>query len=128
MIEREITIEGKRMKMRASALVPRLYRAKFGRDMIRDLRQLAKAYEKARNLPDNATDEEREEAQLSIMDLEIFENLAWIMLRHAGEPIPETPEDWLDSMDGVFSIYEVMPTILQLWKASEKTTSFPKKK
>lgn len=128
MIEKAITIDGKTMKMRASALVPRLYRAKFGRDMIRDFRQLAKAYEKARSLPEDATDEEREEAQLSVMDLEIFENMAWVMLKHAGEPIPETPEEWLDEMDGIFSVYEVMPTMLQLWKASEKTTSIPKKK
>ena len=35
-----ITVGGVEIPMRASALVPRLYRVKFGRDMIRDMPQI----------------------------------------------------------------------------------------
>ena len=127
-MERTVVVGGKEVKMKASALIPRLYRFKFGRDMISDMNQLRKAFAKAKNLPEDATEEERQDAQLSIIDLTIFENVSYMMAKHAGEDIPDTPEEWLDSIDGVFSIYEVLPVILELWGESTKTTSIPKKK
>lgn len=127
-MERTVTIDGKEVRMRASALIPRLYRIKFGRDMIADMNQLNKAYKKAAALPENATEEERQEAQLSVVDLTIFENVAYMMAKHADPSIPSSPNDWLDSFDGVFSIYEVLPVILDMWKLTNQTTSIPKKK
>lgn len=127
-MERTVTVGGKEVKMRASALIPRLYRFKFKRDMVADMRQLQRAYAKASALPEDATDEEREDAQFSVADLTIFENVAYIMAKHGGNEMPNTPEEWLDSIDGVFSIYEVLPIILELWGANTETTSVPKKK
>lgn len=117
-MERTVTIDGKEVRMRASALIPRLYRYKFGRDVVADMNNLRKAYDKAQN----------EEGFLSALDLEVFEDIAWVMIRHAGEDIPDSPEEWLDSIDGVFSVYEILPVILDLWGANFKTTSSPKKK
>ena len=115
--------------MRASALIPRLYRVQFGRDMISDMRQLIKSYNKAvKAWGKDVTEEQRQDAQLSMMDLTIFENVAYMMIKHAGEDVPPTPDEWLDSIDGIFSIYNVMPTILELWGENQKTTSIPKKK
>lgn len=128
MAERTVIIDGIERKMRASALIPRLYRFKFGRDIIRDMATLRKSYEVVQNLPDDATDEQREEAQLSAFDLTVFENIAWLMLHHAGEDIPDTPDKWLDSIEGIFSIYEIMPIILELWGENQITTSEAKKK
>ena len=126
-MERTVVIDGKEVKMRASALIPRLYRFKFRRDMVADMNQLRKAYLKAMNLPEDATDEERQDAQLSILDLTIFENVAFIMIKHAGEDIPDTPEAWLEGISGIFSVYEIMPVILELWEGNKATTSIPKK-
>ncbi len=127
-MERTVIVSGKEVKMRASALIPRLYRFRFKRDMVADMHQLQRAFNKANNLPKDATEEERQAAQLSVADLTIFENVAYIMVKHAGEDVPDTPEAWLDSFDGVFSVYEVLPTILDLWGANGQTTSIPKKK
>ena len=127
-MEKIVIVDGKEVRMRASALIPRLYRVKFGRDMIADMRQLQKAYNRARNLPKDATEEERQDAQLSVMDLTIFENVAYMMVKHGGNDIPDTAEEWLDSLSGVFSIYEVLPAILELWHMTNQTTSVPKKK
>lgn len=127
-MERTVTVGGKEMKMRASALIPRLYRFKFKRDMVADMRQLQRAYAKATALPENATDAEREDAQFSAADLTIFEDVAYIMAKHGGNEMPDSPEEWLDSIDGVFSIYEILPVILELWGANTETTSIPKKK
>lgn len=129
MMTRTVNIGGKEVRMRASALIPRLYRVQFGRDMISDMRQLIKSYNKAvKAWGKDVTEEQRQDAQLSMMDLTIFENVAYMMIKHAGEDVPPTPDEWLDSIDGIFSIYNVMPTILELWGENQKTTSIPKKK
>lgn len=130
-MEKTITIGGTEMRMRASALIPRLYRYKFGRDLISDMRQLQKSYNKAMQAqakPD-ATADEIQDAQLSSLDLTIFENVAWLMCRHADTAaVPDDPDAWLDSIDGVFSVYEVLPVILELWQLNNATTSTPAKK
>lgn len=104
MIKREIEISGKKVAFRSSATIPRLYRAKFKRDIFKDLSKLEKSY-KEKSEGSN---------EFQIEDLEIFENVAYIMAYHADNSIPSTIEDWLDQFD-MFSIYEVLPQILELW-------------
>ena len=52
--------------------------------------------------------------EFAIDDLEIFENVAYIMAYHADHTIPADIDEWLDQFD-MFSIYEVLPEILALW-------------
>ena len=125
-MDKVLTISGKEVGLRATALTPRLYRHKIGRDIIQDMSQLQKAFAKAAQISKDATDEEREAAQLSVMDLEIFENVAFIMARQYDQNIPDTVESWLDEFD-TFSIYEIFPVILELWNLNNKTTAKPKK-
>ena len=103
MIKREIEICGKMVPFRSSATIPRLYRAKFKRDIFKDLARLEKSYS---GKPDGA--------EFQIEDLEIFENVAYIMAYHADHSIPGTIDDWLDEFE-MFSIYEILPEILELW-------------
>lgn len=125
-MDKVLTISGKEVGLRATALTPRLYRHKIGRDIIQDMSQLQKAFSKAAQISKDATDEEREAAQLTVMDLEIFENVAFIMARQYDQNIPDTVEAWLDEFD-TFSIYEIFPVILELWNLNNKTTAKPKK-
>ena len=104
MIERTIEISGKQVPFRSSATVPRLYRAKFKRDIFKDLTKLEKSYSKRTAEGD----------ELQIDDLEIFENVAYIMALHADPSIPKTIDEWLDQFE-MFSIYQVLPQILELW-------------
>lgn len=104
MLKREIEICGKKIPFRSSAIVPRLYRAKFKRDIFKDLSKLEKSYK--------GKTEDGDEFQID--DLEIFENVAYIMAYHADNSIPASIDDWLDQFD-MFSIYEVLPQILELW-------------
>lgn len=127
-MERTLNIGGAELRMRASALIPRLYRFKFGRDLIKDMSQLEKAYKKALSVKEGATDEERRDAELSILDLTIFENVAWAMAKNADPNVPDDPGEWLDSIDGIFSVYEVLPEIIELWTDGLNTTSIPAKK
>ena len=117
-MDKVVTIDGKEIKFRATARTPRLYRALIGRDMIADMNRLQKAFD-----PKNA-----EESNLDMLNLQIFEDTAYIMARHADPEIEQkTADEWLDTFD-MFSIYEVLPEILQLWAINTKQTSTPKKK
>ena len=104
MLKREIEICGKTIPFRSSATVPRLYRAKFKRDIFKDLSKLEKSYK--------GKTEDGDEFQID--DLEIFENVAYIMAYLADNRIPASIDNWLDQFD-MFSIYEVLPQILELW-------------
>lgn len=126
-MEKMVKIDGKEVGFRATALTPRIYRHKIGRDMIQDLNKLQASYNKATQLPDEATDEERKEAQLSALDLEIFENAAYVMAKQYDANLPNSPEEWLDGFE-TFSIYEILPDILELWQLNSATTAKPKKK
>lgn len=127
-MDKIIRIDGKDVKFRATARTPRLYRGLLGRDMIQDMEKLKTAYNKAAKVSKNVSEEEKYDAQLSMVDLEIFENIAYIMARHARPDMPEkTADEWLDSFN-MFSIYQVLPELLQLWAINTATTSTPKKK
>lgn len=130
MLKREVTICGRTVVFGASALLPKIYRINFHRDMISDMNRLRKSFQSAQSLPDTATQEERDEAALDEIDLTIFERTAWAMAFHADHDgtIPHDPDEWLESFDGVFSIYEIFPVILELWGLNQKTTSVPAKK
>ena len=121
-----LNIDGKEVKMRASALIPRIYRFRFGRDMIQDMNSLRKAWKKVTELPEDATEEEKEEAQFSVMDLTIFENVAYVMAKHGDPSTPDSIDEWMDQFE-LFSIYEVLPEILKLWNLNTAQTSTPKK-
>lgn len=116
MIKREIVICGKSVPFRSSATIPRLYRAKFKRDIFKDLSKLQASY-KGKKTNGN---------EFQIEDLEIFENVAYIMAYHADNTIPSTIEEWLDQFD-MFSIYEVLPQILELWGENMMTDVAAKK-
>ena len=60
-------------------------------------------------------------------DLEIFEDVAFIMARQYDASIPDSVDEWLEQFE-MFSIYKVLPAILELWSLNNKTTAVPKKK
>ena len=105
MLSKTVTIGDREVTFKSSAAIPRMYRIKFGRDIFKDLTKLEKSYK------DKGEGEKKE---LEIDDLEIFENVAYIMALHADPTVPKTIEEWLDQFE-MFSIYEILPEILELW-------------
>lgn len=126
-MDKVLTISGREVGFRATALTPRIYRHKIGRDIIQDLNQLRKSYAKAVDGQNAKTEEEQRDAKLSVLDLEIFENAAYVMAKQYDPDVPASLDDWLDGFE-TFSIYEILPEILQLWSLNERTTAKPKKK
>ncbi len=124
-MDKVIEIDGRKIKFRATARTPRLYRMLIMRDLIKDMNSLAKNY---RKIADKKDDDPDALDSLSIEDLTIFENAAYVMAKHANPEMPEkTPDEWLDSFD-MFSVWEILPQLLELWHMNNVQTSQPKKK
>lgn len=108
-ITKTIEVDGKNVTFRASAMIPRLYRLKFRRDIYADMRKLMKGFDAEKK------DDNGELSDMEIENLEIFENVAYIMAKH-GDPdnVPNDPDEWLESFN-TFSIYMILPSLIELW-------------
>jgi len=112
MLQKIVKVGDKEVAFRSSATIPRLYRMKFKRDIFKDLSKLEQSYQGKTS----------KGGAFEIEDLEIFENVAYIMAFHADHSIPDNIDDWLDQFE-MFSIYEVLPEILELWGTNLITDS-----
>ena len=115
MVTKTIEICGQRVRFCASAATPRLYRLKFKRDIFADMQKLTKDFQ-----------ERNTGADLAVESLEIFENVAYIMAFQADRSIPDTIDQWLDQFE-MFSIYEVLGELVQLWGDNLFTSASAKK-
>lgn len=113
---KQIEIDGKQVSFKASAAIPRIYRMKFQRDIYKDLKALEKS------IGDNS----EESSNLDMFSLEMFENIAFVMAKHADASIPNTLEEWLDGFN-TFSIYQVLPQLIELWGLNVQTDVEAKK-
>ena len=111
-----IEIDGQPVKFRASAAIPRIYRLRFHRDIYKDLSLLEKSVSK----------QDEDNSNLDLFSLEMFENIAYIMAKHANPDIPDTPEEWLDNFN-TFSIYQILPKLIELWGLNVQTDVQSKK-
>lgn len=116
-IIKNIEIDGRPVPFKASAAIPRIYRLKFGRDIFADIDRLMAAMDK----------QSPEGSDLDLITLGIFEDVAYTMAKYADPEVPETPEEWLDGFS-VFSIYFILPQIIELWGLNNKTEVQGKKK
>ena len=116
-LTKTVNIDGKDVTFRASTAIPRIYRNKFHRDIYKDLHDLQKSIDE--NDPENSA--------LDSFSLELFEDISYIMAKHADpQNVPDTPDEWLDQF-GTFSIYQVLPEIIELWGLNVQTQVESKK-
>ena len=94
--------------------MPRLYRLKFRRYIFKDFIALEQSVQE-------------NTSGITIDSLELFENIAYIMAKHADpNGVPENPDDWLENFN-TFSIYEILPQLMDLWGLNIETQSESKK-
>lgn len=112
-----IQIDGKEIEFKATAATPRVYRQAFGRDIYIDLTTLYEEMSKGESL--------------SVKSLSTFENISFVMAMQAEgktinrETVNEDMNEWLDRFD-TFSIYKVVPQIMELWRLNTEQTIEPK--
>ena len=115
-IQKNITIDSISVPFKASAAVPRLYRLKFRRDIYKDFA----------SLKTEVTEGDENKSEIGIESLEVFENIAYIMAKHADPAIPASPDEWLEQFN-TFSIYEILPQLIDLWGLNVETQVTGKK-
>lgn len=111
-MKKTISFDGQERTLECNALLPRLYRHEFGRDLIVDMRNMVDA---SKDNPE-------------VINTECLENIAWLMMKIAGEDVGSDVESWLTSLDDSFAIYNIIGDVVDLWLKTQKTTSKPKKK
>lgn len=124
MLEKKIMIDGKPVKFRASAAVPRMYMALTGSDIFTDIGEMAEKFRPQEK------DGKQQKAQVDLSDLSrmsVFENIAYVMAKAADSSVPDTVEEWLDQF-GMMSIWGAFKEIASLWASSQKTNVDVKKK
>lgn len=111
-MEKLIEIDGRQVPFKATASTTRRYRERFNRDLFVDINKL---------IP-NAS-----KGEMGSEDLQVFENIAYIMAKQADPTIADDPDEWLDTFE-FLSIYVVLPQIIELWGLNVQTLDKPKKK
>ena len=136
-MKKDIEINGITCHFKSSAAIPRIYRIKFRRDIFVDMAKTQKnldTNEKLKNeMREQAKkkgeefDETQFESQIPIDSLEMFENIAYLMHKHGDPSQPDNIDDWLDQFE-TFNIYEILPTIVEMWGIEREQMSSAKKK
>ena len=112
-MEKIINIGNREIRMKSTAGTMREYRNNFKRDFIQDLQSLqTKLQEKSAN-------------ELELIDLEMFENIAWCMAKTADKSVPDIIR-WLDEFD-TFDIMQALPEIMELLIANMEQIGSKKK-
>lgn len=73
------------------------------------------------------SEEEKTDSILRTDALELFENIAYIMAKHADpDNVPSEPDAWLEQFE-MFSIHKVLPQLMELWGFNMETQVTSKK-
>ena len=112
-MQKNIQIDGKEYKFKASAATLVFYKNKFGADLLVDMNSIIKNFDpKGESMPADIAEK--------------FGRIAYIMNKQADPEQPDSWEEWLDQFE-MFSIIEIFPQILELWNLNTAQSSKPKK-
>lgn len=143
-------MDGTTIGIRANSLTPIFYHEATGRDLFKDIADLQTkilSHIKSEELAelekmkpgdfvgkDEKTKKKTQKAMdaFGAMDVMVFAGVAYTMANQYatshGEEIAPTWRDWLDEIPGVFSIYNLITPVFELWAKVNETTSISKKK
>lgn len=111
-MQKTIMIGDREIPFKATASTPRRYREKFGGDLLVDINKV---------MPKLSG------GSLSEGDLQVFENMAYVMARQADPEIPENPDDWLDLFE-ILDLYQALPQLIELWGINTASLADEKKR
>ena len=135
-METTVELNGKSVKLKATAALPRLYRILFSRDIFKDLAPILKRYQNIKVKSDADNKENLDVIdQIGDDDLEILENLTYSMARAADPEMEQrTALEWLDQFSSTESM-ALQQQAFTLWAMdnfsideSKKKTVLPKGK
>ncbi|HEE9032245.1 hypothetical protein [Bacillus cereus] len=110
-MEKTITIDGKQVRLKATAATVKRYKAQFRRNLFADLMDLGAI--STLTSPDGSQQPlDMSNVDLSNVDFELIYDLTWLYAKTADPNIPD-PMTWLDEFEE-FSIEEIMPEVMEL--------------
>ncbi|MCQ6530660.1 hypothetical protein [Bacillus mycoides] len=114
-MEKTIVIDGKQVRLKATAATVKRYKAQFRRNLFADMMGLGAI--NALTSPDGSEQPiVMSEVDMSKVDFEIIYDLTWLYAKTADPSIPD-PMVWLDGFEE-FPIEEIMPEIMELIQAT----------
>ena len=126
-MDKIVTNDGKQVTLRASAALPRRYRATFGRNFCADITAIGKQAES--DAEPGRKKRRHKNANAEGRTVAFIENLAFLMARSADpEHVPPDITQWLDSFDDPNAILSVAEDVLGLYQLNNRATVAPKKK
>ncbi|HDR7685320.1 TPA: hypothetical protein QCX85_000664 [Bacillus toyonensis] len=110
-MEKTITIDGKRVRLKSTAATVKRYKAQFRRNLFADMMGLGAI--STLTSPDGSQQPiDTSNLDLSKVDFELVYDLTWLFAKTADSSIPD-PMTWLDEFEE-FPIEEIMPDIMEL--------------
>lgn len=89
-MEKEVTIEGQKIKLKTHGNIPNLYKKQFGADFILEIQRM----------------------QSNGVDMELFNNFLWLAAKEANKEIPP-PDEWNSQFDS-YPIINVVEDVREL--------------
>lgn len=120
MKKKTVEIDGKKITLGASGNTPFLYMSRTGRDINKDINAIQSAVSHG----------DGDSIPMTMTEMEIFADLAYTMAyqgRDKNEPFPESRDEWLEDLDGVFTLYTLLPAMIELWGLNSMQTVESKK-
>lgn len=108
---KEVTVDGKTIRLGASGNTPFVYMNMTGRDINKDMNVMMSALQNVQAIQNG-------QIPMSMNEMEIFADLAYVMAyqgRDKAKDFPQSRDEWLDELDGCFTIYSMLPEMLELW-------------
>lgn len=112
MAKKTIKIDDKEVTFLSNSATPYLYREAFHRDVIADMRRIMENWKKGHD----------------DLDFSCIEKIAFIMAKQGGSENTEDIVKWLSQFDGLLSVYQALPDIVEVWKIGNETQVQAKKK
>lgn len=110
-MEKTITIDGKQVKLKATAATVKRYKAQFRRNLFADLMGLG-AINALASSDGSEQPIDMSNVDMSKVDFELIYDLTWLYAKTADPNIPD-PMTWLDKFEE-FPIEEIMPEVMEL--------------
>ncbi|HHT7238249.1 MULTISPECIES: hypothetical protein [Bacillus cereus group] len=110
-MEKTITIDGKQVRLKATAATVKRYKAQFRRNLFADMMGLGAI--NGLTAPDGSQQPiDISNFDISKVDFELIYDLTWLYAKTADPSIPD-PLTWLDGFEE-FPMEEIMPEIMEL--------------
>lgn len=126
---KEVTIGGKKCRLKTSAALPSIYRDKFKRDIIIDMNDIFSYIGKRDKTNAEHADDENYKPLVGLLPehYSSIERIAYAMHKYGDPSQPDDFYEWLESFRWT-DVYDFFPYIMEMWVNEIREIAPAKKK